>query len=399
MEKSRNPRYGKFIAVPALAFSLALSLFAGTAYAWNGYVNHERYLNYNPTFWTNSQGAYTLYGYINVDWGSFMKASNTEGYSDPAEIQTQAMGTVGSYNGFQTTEKTLTGPFVANWNGSAKDVVTESSLTGSISQAVGVGEIGALSWGRGQVTANDGRVYKLPTYYHLLVTTIDGKYVAGPTVSSVYAANSAEWIPGSGNFVGEDGRSYGVAYIDDTGNLSVPDMLRVELGDGSFGYIGKDSMRDASLEGAKTQEEINLVAEKVLAFEAEALQGAFCQYYGIDALSYGDALECASLMRFEGGNARAAEIMESKTAGTLALGVNEGLVDEVKARSMTELENAGMLSASSGLDGVLSEDDICISESDFEAILDIAMPELTLSIPAYGENGVDVVGYYSFVRL
>ncbi len=146
-----------------------------------------------------------MHGYILADWGSYFMASNTEGYSDPGEIQVQAMATIGECDGVNVRENTLVGPFVTNWNGSSQDEVIESSMTGSIRQAAGVGQIGAYSWGQGQVTANDGRVFTLPTYYHLLVTTTDGMYVGGNLARSTQSTISPEWIPGSNNFTGADG--------------------------------------------------------------------------------------------------------------------------------------------------------------------------------------------------
>ena len=177
-------------------------------------------------------------------------------------------------------------------------------------------------------------------------------------------------------------------------------MLRISLDDGKTGYIPNDAMEQAALDNASTFDELEVVSRHIAENEVQAFQSAFAEYYGIDALSDEVALDCVEKIRLPNGDARAAQAMERGTAQVLANAANEGLVDKAKARGLSALNEANLMPLTLNSDNyVLTAEDVMISDRDFAAIMELVVPELEISIPAYAEDGKTIVGEFAFIRI
>ena len=200
--------------------------------------------------------------------------------------------------------------------------------------------------------------------------------------------------------VGPDGRTYGAPYVDDEGLTVMPDMILSEATNGEFGYVSYEMLEAAIVNYAQTpEEEIAAIAE-IDNQKAEALRSAFAEYYGIDALSFEDALICANALVHEEGveGSRAAAV--SRASAALAEGIRSGSISEYRVAELTSPSlgvTAGERTSSvQQLETTriesLTADDICISPASYDSILDIARAKVAIHLPVYAADGSTVIG-------
>lgn len=378
---------------------LALAPIAAHAIEWdNNFTSGTSTVQAGTKYYQKrNTGAYMLDGVYSAAVGSFTYLRCTSGDAVSGTMSTTAGMVTGDHLG---NEYITLGPSVGG-TASQYDWIT-SSYTTEINQHMGIGTMGAMSWGEGWVRDQNMNRTSITYEYFLLISTEpsyagdDLYYYAPLALIEDRSVTAPSWTPGSSNFIGEDGLLYGVPYVDAFGNLAYPDMYRVKLDNGLFAYISRDEMQDALVNYAQTHDELNQALSDIDDLGAKALQQAFAQYYGINALSYGAATECLELMRTSGVDGVAvAEAMETDVSDELAKSISEGSISGTLALGLT----AQGISSShvGGLE--VSPDEVSISQADLKAIYEIARPLMAISIPAYAADGVTVVGEFSLDRI
>lgn len=357
----------------------------GTAFAWNEvFHTGDKIHAVNPSYLSYLRSGYTMQGNFNADLFSTMNISCNVGSVGAATIKSQAAMSIGTYSGniFDTPVTVMEfGPRVTNWSGSAQHEFVSSTMYRSISQMYGVGEIGASAWGVGTVSSSNGALNDITTgTYKLLVTAMGtpAYYVPGSVIGARSAEESSYLLSGEGNFVGADGLLYGVAYVNENGEGVMPDMARVALKDGGYGYISINEMHCITDDYSSFNTSRSSVEDVVLDAEARLFQQAFAEYYGIDVLSYEAALICAEETRYLNGEQTALETIREDTQTELFSVINE--------KSGTEELSAADASVSS------------ITEEDYRIIYEDVLSKLSVSIPVYDSDGITEVGVYSVSR-
>lgn len=393
------------IRVVAIALCAVMSVFFsfGTAFAWSGQAEGSMFQwGSNPMFYSYNKGACTLRGSI-ADVYSDMRICNFTANSAPKSIFSRAAITKGDHLG---REYVALGPTVVNTNGSNQGQILLSNYEETVSQVLGIGTVGVNSWGDGTVISGRTTYSVKSTNLNVLgmqSTMESAYYVLGSSCWASRSLDSAGWIPGSANFVGEDGRLYGVPYTGEDGDLVIPDMVRVKLGEDQFGYVSYEELNAATLGSADLGEEREIYLDDLMAQEAGAFQQAFSEYYGIDALSYESALECASEVRFDGGRERARQFMESEVRDELAYAIRSGEMVNDKALDALGQDVSGLVTdevqdGTATARGSVEANDVLIAEHAFDAIYDLALARLTVSVPVYAEDGMTIIGSSDFVR-
>lgn len=373
------------IKLPSIALGVLLltGLTVSSAYAWNySYRSDTFYTNSTPVYASYNTAAYNQMGYYQVDGYSSMHVACSTDIARIGEINSQAAFTIGKLNG---DEYAYLGPSVTNdtIKQAGSYVTSECEAT-----AVALTDAGIMAWGMGWGRSDNGVPYDVGTDYFILGTLQEW----GPVVPGIRATDvEGEWVPGSNNFTDAAGLLYGVPCVDEAGFLVIPDMLRVELSEGAFGYVSVTDVRMASVGNEAEQADGRQAGEKAAKRNAEALQTAFEQYYGVSALDYDDAAACISLMRYENGYKKAAAWMESCAGDALASAINNGTVSRENALKALpgDDEKETKLTANPG--------QISITEDTLRTIMALAAPQMSVSVPAYASDGKTIIGAYSFV--
>lgn len=317
--------------------------------------------SFSPNCWSYNGWTFTQYGYYIADCTSDMNIANTGVLGINEWIKSQAAITWGRADG---TEHNQFGTAVLSMTANpAYNYVT--STTSKELQTL-KGDVGALSWGQGTVRSADGVSHDINSDY-LLSATINenGEFTPGSTVRN--ADKPTDWVPGASNFTGEDGLLYGVPFIENDGSLTIPDMARVELEDGTSAYVSIREMDLAIFDGALTDDEKLAALERIKNEESEILRDAFEEYTGIDSLDIAIARDC----------------LDALCLGGEPEDITRRMTDSVRARTASDPY------------AINAE----ITPHDLKCILDIAEPHMRVSVPAYGADGVSVVGKYSFGRM
>ena len=123
----------------------------------------------------------------------------------------------------------------------------------------------------------------------------------------------------------------------------------------------------AIFDGALTDDEKLAALERIKNEESEILRDAFEEYTGIDSLDIAIARDC----------------LDALCLGGEPEDITRRMTDSVRARTASDPY------------AINAE----ITPHDLKCILDIAEPHMRVSIPAYGADGVSVVGKYSFGRM
>lgn len=380
--------------IPAFC-ALLLSFFqVFQAYAWNATIDgtSKTISLVNKTAVCKIQGAYTLRGQIYSDVGSTLTVDITSGAVAPiGTVQAQAVILHGVESFLQVNEVNEFGLRVINTSALDPSRPLFSFLSSSAGYQLNRydGDVGAAVYGLGQIDSYsfESNYVSVLSYDVLNSVWLPSSYMGASTLDF-----SPGWVYGSSNFIGEDGLLYGVPYYDEEGRMAVPDMYRVQLEDGSIGYISNEEMSLATVDYAETPEEREAVVRGILDIEARAIQRGFAEYYGIGLLSYEDALECAEKMRYENGMALAAEVMERGVKEDLLVAAKNGMVDfglvcsdKLRSNSLDDID-----------ENLFGE--AIVFDEAFEEIFKLALPSLAVTIPAYDEKG-EVVGTYSFARV
>lgn len=381
-------RFPRVAASALLAATLISGAFASTAFAaTETFTSSYKTWSVNPTYRSYNTGAYTLMGYYFCDVESGMHITNTSRSVLDGAISSQAMLSIGK-NGTLYSE---VGPIATNTT--SNNVLNYIRSYHDYSLSTLRGESGAVAWGRGQVRSADLTMNNVNSAQFSMVTLDASGHWTGLSVGSnaeIMTLNSEGWP--EGNFIGADGLVYGVPYADEVGNLVEPDMARVLLDDGSFGYVSLAEMDDMTFDGATTQEELDSVVARIENAAANAYKQAFAQYYGIDALSLEDALACVADLKTYGSD-MAKERMENSTSAALVEGIRSGVVSEARAIELTEHSIATLAT----VQGVPSFS-ISLSEDAFDEIQELAAPMMSIFVPVYSDSGA-VIGQYPVCRL
>ena len=375
-------KISRLAASVLLAATLMAGVSAGTAFAaTETFTSSYKTWNVDPTYRSYNTGAYTLMGYYFCDVDSGMHITNTSRTVQSGAISSQAMLSIGR-NGTLYSDA---GPVVTNTSSNSVLNYIRSNHYYSLSTLRG--ESGAIAWGRGQVRSADLTMNNVTSAQFSMVTLDASGHWTGLSTGNdfeIMSAGFAGWP--EGNFVDSDGLVYGVPYTDEDGNLVEPDMLRVMLDDESFGYVSLAEMDAMVFEGAATQEELDAVVARIEEAAANAYKNAFAQYYGIDVLSFDDALNCVSDLKTYGAD-MARERVENSTSAALAEGVKSGVVSEGRGSELTADSTVSFAAPS-----------ISISEDAFCEIQSLAAPMMSISVPVYSDNGT-VIGQYPVCRL
>lgn len=380
----------KILTVVLATSMLSLST-VGTAFAYN-FINESdpKYWNFNPSYRSYNVGAFNQMGYYFADLYSFMNICCTNQAASPGAIMSQSGFTIVQMN---AASEMVWGTAVTH----SQSLGLGKYLTSSAERSITLYQ-GAMAWGYGKARSNDGSIHEI-TSDEIHLTTVLGSDPFGRQGEE--SNQLAEINPDIDNFVGSDGLVYGVPYKNEAGEVLMPDMGRVTATNGQVGYINIDSMESAIYNGAMTDEGREKAVLDNADAEARIFQQAFADYFGIDALGYDAAYDCITKIRYEDGVSAAIAAMSDDASDELAYAIAEGSIDSGKALSVLEQSAMQDRSARNGaveFDEV-SPSDIAITEDVFNAILDLAMPQLSVSVPVYSEDGVTVIGEYSFGRL
>ncbi len=215
--------------------------------------------------------------------------------------------------------------------------------------------------------------------------------------TTVYSARDSSpvgggWVPGFSNFVGKDGLLYGVPFTNENEELVIPDMLRVEVGDGEYAYVSNEEMLAASL-GYGSVEGADLSGDELLEAEVGALQEAFCDYYGVDLLDSDSASECLDEIRLENGFYLAMNTIEDAVGKEIVSSYMEGdLVGDGANKLQLRIAELDFEAGSGPSETV-------VSEEDFDAIYDLFLDKMAITLPIYDEMGALIPGGYKYVRI
>ena len=238
---------------------------------------------------------------------------------------------------------------------------------------------------------------------------------------------------GSDVFVGQDGKTYGVPYPGDDGNVVIPDMVRVRTSSGEFGYVSYNEMQNAIVNNAQTQEDSERTIDDIDNLKAEAFCTAVNDRLGTDSITCEEAFTCTQLLTEENGFEKSRTALTEKTAVSLAKAIRNGeLSVELTEELLKDAVSSGRISradmvlgfvADKSSDGLLSlsatnlsddellhefathgnldrvsSEDVSISENLFMEIYSSAQPAAAVSVPLYSEEG-KVIGEYPVNRL
>lgn len=341
-----------------------------------------------------------MYGYYNADVNSTMYVRNTTGDAPAGSMISRAAFTIFTNDAIPGSHDAW--DYVINTSGTAQNRYLICSYDRSIctyNLESGLGENGATAWGLGTVALNDGSNYVVEgSIIPLLTVDAFGHYTS---IVPSSASAGASQLTGEGNFVGNDGLVYGVAYVDEDGNINIPDMHRVKMDDGGYGYVSEAELNLALFNYATTAEGRQDAIEDILDLEAQAFKQAFAEYFGIDALSIAAARECVCEMRYADGLNNALSAIEEDTRVELSAGIEGGTVSKEKAAGVVSASSAARSSGleASDLAGDIEPEDISITPEVLAALHDIARPALAVTVPVYAEDGTTIIGERSFNRL
>lgn len=339
-----------------MAFVLLGCLLGRPAYAYSYYYespvsswNFGRDYQYHSYNWA----AYNDMGYYQKDNFSSMNIAATL-YTDPSTISSVAVITYGDLFGKEYHE---VGP-VATWNSAMgyNDYVT-SYVEYSI--MLGRGEAGAMGYGWGYVGGPNGN-QRIGSEYFTLGVIDDLGPIQPTSLSENGYSNGMPWNPGARNFVGSDGRLYGVGFVDSNGEVVVPDMIRVKLDDGQAAYVSIDEMDAASFDYASTQSD-RLRASK--AVETETLNAVKESVKEVLGVSVDD------------DNA-------------------EALIESFSQPSRRQMGEGLIQNFSDSYENEASDIDRKYSE-----VLSLVRDKTSFDIPAYAEDGTTVIGTYTVNRV
>ena len=220
----------------------AIGVFVGAAIAMCAAAPAAHAYNYGADYQYHSYnwGAYDELGYYVMDNYSCMNIAATL-YTDPTNIKSMAVVTYGDLSG---NEHHKTGN-LASWNSSLGQngyVSSQAYYQISLSR----GETGAMAYGWGYVDGPNGSRQRIGSDFFTLGMIDDfGPVVPGLSSldkSPTSLASSVKWTPGSSNFIGKDGKLYGVSFVDSNNEVVVPDMIRIKLDSGETAYISPDEI-------------------------------------------------------------------------------------------------------------------------------------------------------------
>ena len=378
--KARGQKRVHFVVAMLSAVLLAATPL--TAYAYQVYKDSQGYRvwDVDPRYHSWNDGGYDQWGYNLAMCYSNMYIANVSREVQSGAIISQA-GLTRGYGGVNTVDW---GPVVINH--SANPV--KKAVVSSHSMELKPFGAGASAWGYGKVRdcyLNMHEVNSVDIFLLRLETT-------GPIVGL-----DNEDAFSSDFYVGSDGRTYGVPHADENGFVIMPDMARVDMGEGKTGYIDVKNMQRAALDYAETDEELEQATDELFELEADAFQAAFAEYYGVDGLSDEVAEQCVIRIRCENGQDAARTVMEEGTREALSGAIRNGSMPRERVMELTG--QAEPLESRYNNFGEIPSYAVSLSDDAFEAVYALARPVMAFDVPVYAEDGVTVVGSYSIDRL
>lgn len=333
---------GCLLGRPAYAYSY---YYESPVASWNFGADYQ-YHSYN---WA----AYNDMGYYEKDNFSSMNIAASL-YTDPSNIYSVAVITYGDLSGNEHHE---VGP-VATWNSGMgyNDYVT-SNVEYLI--RLGRGETGAMGYGWGYVEGPNDSRQRIGSEYFTLGVIDDLGPIQPTSMSDNGYSNGTTWSPGARNFVGSDGRLYGVGFIDSNGDVVVPDMIRVKLDDGREAYISTDEMDAATFGYASTRS---------------------------------DRLQASRAAETEVVNAVKESVRE--VLGTTIDNDNAEALIASFSQPSRQQAGEGLIKSFSG-----SNENASDTERDYAKVLSLVREKTSFGIPAYAEDGITVIGTYTLNRV
>lgn len=321
-----------------LCAMLVIACLPSYAFAWTKtYTSGTRTYSVSPTYQSFNKGMVNSYGNYLANCRSEMTAYCSSGVASAGSMKVQGVMTYGTMDGDEYSELGL---LVTNANSMAQ----YAQLTGIKELEISnlKGQIGALAWGMGSVRSSSGTWTNLGTDY-LLIATLDAYGNIVPASVGGDEVAFSDWQLGHDNFIGIDGKVYGVPAISPSGEVIQPDMLRVLLDDGTKAYISRFEM-----------DEITSQAVAQLDYDREA--ELFVEELQTNNININQAKEIINEYKVEGS------LEDNAIIGSILRDTNDG----------EEIE--------------------CFSDYIGDALTHVAGYQ-RVAVPAYSDSGI-ILGYY-----